>query len=271
MAQLQERDKSTDEAVYQVRRLMEEWKNRITLDNLRLGERYLEGRLDVLLHWEFVGTGCVGEATHFVTVFRHEQPLSGCPSGNGVKIDHWPLSLDSSFGGETTELNQSGYCRTYDQVAVLVDNVKVVNQPQKIVPPVSSLVRFGFPNEFYGTRRESLYYSRHLGFVFGSRFTDRKLMLSSRLAAAGLNELPDQMIQGGSQVVYGVADDTGEIVGDFGSDFNPKDLLSRLYILFEDDSMSVGLAKGRELLFKLSDMVFGPFDFQPDTDQSVGS
>ena len=266
MAKLQERDELIDKVVDQSRRLMEKWNNRITLDNLRLGERYLEGNLDVVLHWEFVGRA--GRANQFVAVFHHAQSASNLPSGNRVELIRWPLTADFDFGG-TAQCGAPRHCHTYDQMAVLVENVKVVNQPQVIVPPTPSLVRFGFPNEFYGTRRESLYYSRELGFVFGSRFADRKLVLSAGIRLTDHGELPDQVVQGRPEVVYGIADDTGEVMRDFGPDFDPKDLLSRLRILLEASSITVGFTKGRELLFKLSDVVVGPFDFRPDGPQPV--
>ena len=46
----EERKELTDNAIDKARQLMEKWKNRLTLDNLRLAERYLVGELEILVH-----------------------------------------------------------------------------------------------------------------------------------------------------------------------------------------------------------------------------
>ena len=45
----EERKELTDNAIDKAHQLMEKWKNRLTLDNLRLAERYLVGELEILV------------------------------------------------------------------------------------------------------------------------------------------------------------------------------------------------------------------------------
>src|ERR1700722_718705 len=52
MAELGERLEFRNDAVHKMRHLMEEWNNRLTLNNLRFTERYIKGDLDIhiLIH-----------------------------------------------------------------------------------------------------------------------------------------------------------------------------------------------------------------------------
>jgi hypothetical protein len=50
MNTLEERLELGNDAANKMRQLMEKWKGRLTLDNLRLTERYLKGGLEILVH-----------------------------------------------------------------------------------------------------------------------------------------------------------------------------------------------------------------------------
>ena len=46
MADSEERSKRVEDALDEMRKLMQEWKNRLTTDNLRLAERYIDHQLE---------------------------------------------------------------------------------------------------------------------------------------------------------------------------------------------------------------------------------
>src|SRR6266498_5412668 len=60
--------------------LMERLNNRLTLDNLRLSERYVEGELHVLVHF------VLGDGGEYVAAFQRE-------------VDGLSLESDGCFGG----------------------------------------------------------------------------------------------------------------------------------------------------------------------------
>src|SRR5262245_36103219 len=54
-------EKQVDDAVNKARQLMEKWKNRLTLDNRRFGERYLKGDLELHILLKICGATDTGE------------------------------------------------------------------------------------------------------------------------------------------------------------------------------------------------------------------
>jgi len=53
---VQERPKDTDDAIHEVRHLIERFKNRLTSNNLRLSERYIKSELEVLVRLSVIGS-----------------------------------------------------------------------------------------------------------------------------------------------------------------------------------------------------------------------
>jgi hypothetical protein len=144
---------------------------------------------------------------------------------------------------------------------VFVENVKLVKFPEVIVP---STVRLQGINEGYQCGLHSLYFSGGFGFVLGMSLANRKVGRFARRTPTNLNQLPSQVVEGGTQVVNGVPDDRGDDFRDLLSDLDPVDLLCGLRI--ELDPVSVWVS-GTERLpcgIEITDVVFGPLDFRPD-------
>jgi hypothetical protein len=259
MNDLEIRTELRDNAVNKLRNLMQKWEDRITPDNLRLGERYVKNEIDLIVHFAF--TGCSGHANDFIAVFQNAKFGPGRPRNEVIEKTSVSPRIGSGPIG-----NRDGmlYGRTYEEVMVLVNNVKVMDKPKETVPGLPTLVRFGCPDEFYGVRMDALYFTRKVGFATGRALCKGELMALLRLPTVNLNKLPDQMVQGGSKVMYGVADDTGNIVQVMPKHFDPEDFVSRLRILIHNETISVGIAEGGLNSFKITDVAFGPFDFRPD-------
>src|SRR5262249_21777924 len=139
-----------------------------TLDNLRLSERYLVGKVEFLAHLRFRATG-PGKQHNLITVVRHQEHRAGRYhrrwysraellhnlAESGVVVEDWvavtePELLDAVGGDE--------------QEAVLVEVVNIVKCPEYLKP---RLVRLFRPDKVYRRRTHALYFSRERGFITG--------------------------------------------------------------------------------------------------------
>lgn len=260
MSDSQERLEAGNDPVNKIRKLMEKWKNRLTLDNLRLAERYINGDLHFIAHLTTT------DALEFCAVF--EKWDSRCfLNGELGGIEYWridplfrhfsPIPLSACHPDDNVLISGSAH----EQQLVLVGNVEIVEQPEIVVP---SVVRLQSVNETYRSLAHSLYLSRRIGFVFGSRFRDRETGLLSGNAVIGLNELPRQMVKGTPQIVDNIADNAGELGRNWRPNLDSIDPLCGMRASLGSDSIWFSFPEGVEPSIKLADVVFGPFDFNPD-------
>jgi hypothetical protein len=268
--------KTHDDPVHQITELMEKWKNRPTLDNLRLSERYLNEEFYINLHCLF--TGASGNVAKFCAVCEYHKSTVNIDGETpiGVKIgQHYPKlppSLATSPRECGVNMNESLSESANDHHAMLINSVKIMERPEAIV---TTLVRLYCLDEFYGKRLNSLYLvaqppgffvGHNCLFELGQSLTDGKHGALVRLSPVDQDKLPNEMIQRAPQVMYGIADHAGEIMRNLGSDFDPENLILGLRILVCDDGAIIGLAKGVSQAFKITDVVFGPFDFRANAD-----
>ena len=54
-----------------------------------------------------------------------------------------------------------------------------------------------------------------------------------------------------------------------GSDLNPMDFVASLRIVVDAETIRVTAPEGLHSGFEVSDVLFGPFDLCPNTDQSI--
>src|SRR5687767_2875202 len=66
----EERIKAQNEAIHKVRKLLEQWKDRLTVRNMRLCERYLNGELKILVYLtRELGSG---DAANYHAIVRND-------------------------------------------------------------------------------------------------------------------------------------------------------------------------------------------------------
>lgn len=262
MSELGKQTELVNDPVDQMRKLMEKWDNRLTLDNLRLAERYLEGGLEIHVHIRVFAVVNV-DATDFCAVLKNCKPLSASAAGLG----HDGHALGGLLGGVVLDpANHGGATaeRSNEQEAVFVDVVKLVKFPEDII---ATLVRLERVEDAYRSRRHSLYFSGRVGFVFGSSLEDGKagpVAPRARRSTVGQNQLPGQMVKTAPQVVQNLPDQQGDGPGDTGADLHPIDLISGLRVYLDSESIRVTFAEGLQPLFEITDVLFGPFDFCSD-------
>jgi len=248
--------------------LMKQWKDRITLDNLRLSERYLKGELDVHILFRVIGEPRQDECC---AVLSHFKPLTRM-SGEGI-INSLASDVGEDFGdyaagqveGSVTAYSDQG------QVTVFADIVKLLENPEAIIP---TIVRLNSLDVSYCSRSNGLYYSKRLGFVFGRHFVNRKGDLFPVVdghigeLSTGLSKCPHQIVEGASQVMNGICNNEGKRDGGLGMDSPDKDSVPSFRVILGSDFVWAGVEKTAALPIEITDVMFGPFDFKPNLVES---
>ena len=120
---VQERPKDTDDAIHEVRHLIERFKNRLTSNNLRLSERYIKSELEVLVRLSVIGS--CGHSHDFVSLFQR-----------------FPCLVESNFPSrlnyDLPTFKDGGDC---EDESVLVVSIKCMDIPESVVPGYVRLYR----------------------------------------------------------------------------------------------------------------------------------
>lgn len=252
--------------VNRLRHVMERFDQRLTLKNLRLAERYLKCELHLLVYF------CVGEiGEEFVACLQREQAISG-PHKN-VGDGHVLEDVSPSAFGPHLLLEHALHIRcevdtpivgtNRDNQAVFVDVVKFVETPERIIP---TLVWFNRVDSFNRIWPHALYFSSSVGFVLrgvvGVR--NRETGLPIGRSAADENELISQVVKGAPDIMECVSSDNRQSHGDFTHADKIIDQLSCLRVALGSDYVWVGHKERPDFCLKITDVLFGPFDFYAD-------
>ncbi len=184
-----------DDAINQMRKLFEKWNDRITLDNLRLVERYLECEIEVLLH--FLANDRAGNSAQLCAVIR-----------NGAGEWH----LKSKASGVCCAGRQGDGSALIDisdsqQEMMLIADVELMKVQQ--LSGIRSIRLRGL-DETYRSRMDSLYFSHVFKFAFGRTLINRKSRILGDCVLVGQNQMARQVIQGTSEIVDRIAGKEGK-------------------------------------------------------------
>jgi len=257
-----------------INHVLERFDQRITLDNLRLAKRYVEGELHLLV-WVNVGTG------QFIAHLKREHAVgrfdpeirernvlsghsfdsirSGVPHSSRVSLKN-ASEIDGSKGGANGQ-----------QEAVFVDVIKLVDSPDDILP---TTVWLGCVDCIERILPRSLYFSVSQGWIFAGAVGDGVLDfpgLSGRLTKPDTDSTVRDMIESASQVVQNIPCDTCNMDGyncDAHDAIRAFDSAVRIYI--GADFIGAGIKKGFDGALKLLDVAFGPFNFRPWAGKRIG-
>jgi hypothetical protein len=121
-------------------------------------------------------------------------------------------------------------------------------------------------NRCLSGKRDTLYHSFEAVFG-GGGIEDWELVLPAWADLALTDDqLPNEMIKTGPQMVEGFTRHNAELPGySCGRSLNPEVRPTSLYIDFPIHSTSTTLPEGPRKLVKFSDVLIGPFDPLPDT------
>lgn len=250
---LLEHIESDDDGVNQIRELMERWKHRLTAHNLAITERYAKGELRVLVEFSLLP---MRNSVKFCALFE-----GICPRENG-----WNGHYDLLRSAGELEGNASGQMggTTNKKQTVFVAIVKQMQTHQVFIP---SSVRVESVDHLYRLWGDSLYFSGRFGFVMlQTLFADRERGIVVGGLAVRQNQLPDKMVKGGSEVLENISDDKGKIFGNRFTLTQLYDEVSSLRLSLSDERIGIGWfgEKAMNPSIQVSDVMFGPFDFEPN-------
>lgn len=264
-----------DQVVNKIRHTLERFKNRLTLKNPRLTERYLQIELRILVLITsvdlFPRSGDSSQiSSEYVACFERALPargfegkVEGVNFGVGESATECVLH-DHSLEVSRERLNADGGTDC-DHEAMLVDIVKLVQMPERVIP---SLVRLASVDSFYRSLRHSLYFSGRFGFVFRGVVGDREAGRPENLftgSSVDLREVVGEVIQRGPEIEQSVSSDGRNLSGRIFSLNEIIDLCARnMVVWLEADSIRISLKKCADFPFEITDVLFGPFDFRPD-------
>jgi hypothetical protein len=240
MNRLQEQSKFVDDVFDNIRQLMEKWKNKLTLANLRLVERYVKGELRIHVVFATV-------AKDYIAEFQACRLL-----GFKLKVD-----------GEGTDLlwrcrGKFVIERDGKQEAMLVDNVKTMENPERTIP---SLVRFQEADRFYRVFPHALYFSAKSAFtsVGFRRLKDWESAVVAGPRTIRADQLVHKMVKRCTEIVDNIAGNHRQRKRDAFKSVDPVFPYAGLTVMLEPES--VGLRVDERLLgaLKVKDMLFGPF------------
>lgn len=272
-----------DDFADRAHQLGQRWNDRLTLKNLRLTERYIEGELKLIVWFTILPWG----AGQFCAIFQRERclgrvegdPVIGCIT---CKL---PISLgDIGIIDETRSMHRSDVnCELSsstgdrEENSVLVDNIEVVQGPDHLVVP--SLVRLQRAEFLDEVLPRSVYFALNKGFhiigVPSPRIAkDREHRLSRDWSVAYLpNQPTGEMVERAPKVVDRISNQDGELNGRHRSrplfSQYPSDPVGVLRIVVDLDSVRVRLDEGTDNRVKVDDVAFGPFDLPLNSDERI--
>jgi hypothetical protein len=271
------RNELADDAVNKMRKLIECWSQRLTLSNLRLSERYTKGEIHILVHFIPNGIAKLREAEEFCAVFQQNLVCRGHEQDGRRQLyaadDHSAAENHSSADlvGVSVYVKHGSLVSKSDdkQESVFVDVVKPVEPPEAIVP---SSVRLGRADQVFRSLTHTVYFSAMSGFISIDIIKDRVASVLCDRSATRLDQLTSQVVQGHAQVADGVAKDGANVVGDLGNNSDFIDFLSSICVVLDNDTIRLGVRvkEGIAMKFEIVDVLFGPFDFDPDPVEPVG-
>jgi hypothetical protein len=249
----EKRSETDNQVVNQITKMLEDFKNRMTLNNLRLSERYIKGELHIFIQFSLAGSD-------YVAIFERFPDVGGSEATDAAEATR-PI-----IGDEKTHFHKVD--GRDEQSVVLVGNVQFVESPEHVV---STSVRLGSVNGIYSTLRHALYSSMSLGMVFRGKLPDRESGLLVGRSTIDENELVGEMVKGTSEIVDSVPSDK--------SDFKRRGLdieyavnvISRLRIMLTLNSMGLAIEEPVPLDFQITDVLFGPFNFNANLRESFVS
>jgi hypothetical protein len=254
-----------DDLLDKIRQLMNRWENRLTLNNLRLIERYLEGELRILIHTRWHGE-------EYCAVFYGEDSIRR----RYVHIHDWRAHDTGPSGADDHCAPKS--CRDGcvkcesggKQEAVFLSVVKLAQLPKGVCP---SFVRFGQIDRVHRVLRHALYFSHTSGFIFVGVAEDRESRESRGNTSVPFDQSANDVVESGSEVLEDFSRAQGNFIGNIFPLPKPKHPLARLRVDLADDFIRARVGfESTDVCFEITDVLFGPFDFYANGFESfIGS
>lgn len=263
--------KITNDFPDKLSRTVERHNNGLTLENLRLPERYVKNELRVLVYFR-EGNGpeyCVSFQRDCRThrSLKIERRFHSRSQGIVLYLKEFLLDFRSVAWEHTLQRVRRSHCQ---HQVMLVPDIEFVNIPEKFATPSS--VWLDTPQRLNYILPQSLFYSYFFGFVFlGSqeRFLEFDSILANGKVQTRERASPSRkfhsrkigkVIQRTTQIVNSIPKHQANLGGDRQDVLQAINSASRLRIVLMGNSISVFFVN--ELApeaVKITDVLFGPF------------
>ncbi len=246
---LKKRLEDKNRALCSVNQLLQRWEHRITPNNLRLAERFLNLELHILLHLRIIETGIV-----------------------------WGVLLEKELPVEPRGVQKEVMSKR-EQSSMLINAVKLVNAPERIIPAFVWLEPI---QSFYDLWPDAVYNSGLTGFVTIQILANRKVILCGNSASCNQKQAAHQVVEGASQIVRDVACPSehfdrearhssvsigsGETLLEFERGLIRR-AISTLQVSIGDNYVSA--LCGQDVGCEILEVLFGPFNFYADQNESL--
>jgi hypothetical protein len=257
----QNRSEQRDGLLRQTREMMERWEKRITFDNPALAERYDEAELRLVIEL-LIGHSSL-DPIKLLAIFER---LPICDfernrdAWNNRSVRRCPRREGSDDGRVV-------HCDC-EQQSVFVSDIETVKTPEVGIP---TFVRLEISDDLDCVLRDaSLYLGQAAGFKFVPAVEDWEAVSFAGRLVVGKDELPDEQIERGSEVVNRVAKDSAHAVRGLCPYRRAIDNVSRVRFLLTDRFVGIRLQEPLDRGVELVDVLVGPFDFRMRSLQQLG-
>ena len=251
--------KSGDDALDELVHFIERFEQRPTLDNLRLVDRYLEGKFHLALQ--------IHDSRFDVNYIAYLQRFDGSAEvgvlNEGQNSTRITAFTDCGAHSPVVEFRRCPvfvpHCCS-EQQPMLIDIVQSGELPQTVIPSLVWLERI---DTFNSLSRSSLYYSTTLGRhilieALAKGEVDVLLGCNRRILD---HDLIDQMIKSTPEILQDIPSDDGDHGRNFRNRNDLKNMISRLRINLAPQEIGIFFVEGVEFDLQLTDVLIGPFDF----------
>jgi len=248
----------------EVSKMLDDFQHRPRLDDLRLIERYIKREFHLLVDFT------VNETNEKYVAFFERAEVVGRAESQG---DCGELRSRKHFfvGAGDAPCYQGAYIdrliagTSSNNGAMLVDVVKAVQDPE--IVPLPSVVWFERAERIDSILPHALYFSANMAFVFRGFRSDEKagfVPIPGRTASSNEVKLLGEMIEGASEILHSISKDHGDNDGNRTNFGYIMDWLSCLRIALGPDYIWACSVKGPDCAIQISDVLVGPFNFQPN-------
>jgi hypothetical protein len=248
--------------------IVDQTQQRLSLDNLRLVQRYLPGELRVHIHWRSPQGG--GNTMEYCTFFEGIQRIER-------RKERWyggQPRVQCSDGGIHDVGMYDGVDRRakHDWVVVFLDDVEFVDLPEPLVP---AFVRTDFAESVHRRLTRATYFGPNQGFQIIGMNTDRFVIENREtgmvIGDAGIrqDQPPREEIQGGATVMDGVRRNSADVGVGFHKDVKAQQPVPRFGVIIRKDGVGVGLLPGDDRFCQVSEVLFGPFNLDPTAGRPI--
>jgi hypothetical protein len=152
-------------------------------------------------------------------------------------------------------------CTDSEQKAVLVDVVKAMEPPERVIP---SLVWFDRADNVYRVFPHSIYFSsEHFLFMWGGKrlVEDWESGLICDRAAIHGNETAGQIVKGTPQILENISSNQAQLDRDDQILSQAIDSLSRVRVSLYDEAVGARIYEAEQRDLEIMEVFVGPFDF----------